>query len=162
MTLQRLAPQDTTDPKRPTTVSRSLSTAFGRACEQYPSLKPEGHSVAAFVRWMRSQGHARVWIQEDLFMEYLVIQEAMRARPLPLKRFGRALTKAGCTPKQADWEKDGKRWRPMVVDLSAVDPDLAVIATNVSQISTSDTTAKRLPTSARPLPRLNLPFKEAA
>lgn len=158
---ERREPQDPTSPKRPTTGA----TAFERACQRYTNMRPEGRSVAAFARWMRSTGHARVWTQEDLFLEYLCIQEMIGSRPLPLKRFGRALAKAGFIPKQADWEKDGKRWRPMIVDLAAVKPELSVIAATTTRDTPAKsriTTAKRLPTSDRSVPWPELPMRKAA
>jgi hypothetical protein len=164
MNPKRREPQDTTRPKRPTTGV----TAFERACQRYSSMRPEGRSVAAFARWMRSTGHARVWTQEDLFLEYLCIQEMIGSRPLPLKRFGRALAKAGFIPKQADWEKDGKRWRPMIVDLAAAKHELSIIATTATT-ATSDTPAKSrittdrmTATSDRSVPWPELPMRKAA
>jgi hypothetical protein len=161
MTSELRKQQATTSPKRPTTGA----TAFERACQRYSNMRPEGRSVAAFARWMRSTGHARVWTQEDLFLEYLCIQEMIGSRPLPLKRFGRALAKAGYIPKQADWEKDGKRWRPMIVDLAAIKPELSIIATTTTRDTPAKsrvTTDKTAATSDRSVPWPELPMRKAA
>jgi hypothetical protein len=162
MTDQRREPQDKTGPERPTTRSRAPRTAFGRAYQRNASLLPEKASVKAFVAWMRDLGFSGEQLLSDLYLEFSETVELMGGSPLPLKRFGRALAKAGYTPYQADKEKDGKRWRPMAVNLSAIKPELAAIGSNVSRIVTSATTAKRLPTSGRSVPWPELPMRKAA
>jgi hypothetical protein len=162
MTLQRREPQDTTSQKRPTTGARAPRTAFGRAHQRNPALLPERASVKAFVAWMRDLGFSGEQLLSELYLEFSETVELMGGSPLPLKRFGRALAKAGYTPYQADKEKDGKRWRPMAVNLSANKPELAVIGRNGSRNVTSATTAKRLPTTDRSVPWPELPMRKAA
>lgn len=162
MTSRRREPQDTTGPKRPTTGARAPRTAFGRAYRRNPALLPERASVKAFVAWMRDLGFTGEQLLSELYLEFSETVELMGGSPLPLKRFGRALAKAGYLPYQADKEKDGKRWRPMAVNLSANKPELAVIGRNGSRNVTSATTAKRLPTTDRSVPWPELPMRKAA
>jgi hypothetical protein len=162
MTERRREPQDTTSPERPTTVTRAPRSAFGRAYRRNPALLPERASVKAFVAWMRALGFGGEQLLSELYLEFSETIELMGGSPLPLKRFGRALAKAGYVPYQADKEKDGKRWRPMAVNLSANKRELAVIGRNVSRNVTSATTAKRLPTSDRSVPWPELPMRKAA
>lgn len=127
----------------PTTGAPAPSSAFGRAYQRNRTLLPESHSVAAFITWMRALGFKGEILQEELFLDYVQTSEMMGERPLPLKRFGRALRTAGFPPYQTDLTKpDGTRSRPMAVNLSAVKPDLAVVAGNVAVLARATTSAK--------------------
>lgn len=162
MSTQRRKPREDDGPKRPTPGAMAPRTAFGRAYQRNASLLPERASVKSFVAWMRDLGFSGEQLLSELYLEFSATVEMMGGDPIPLKRFGRALAKAGYVPYQADKEKDGKRWRPMAVNLSANKPDLAVIGRNVSRIVTATTTAKRVPTSDRSVPWPELPMRKAA
>jgi len=128
MTTKRCEPQD---------------TAFHRALTRNPLLLPQGRSVAAFVAWVRSHGTTGEVLQEDVYMTYAETCDLMGVEPMALKHFGRALRKAGFPPYQADKiGKDGKRWRPMAVNLSSKASPLALVAAQAHQRVTSAVTAK--------------------
>lgn len=148
MSKRRRKTQSTNRRARPTTAA----TAFDRACVRNPLLSPQGPSVAAFVRWMQANGFTQEMAQEDVYGEYVSIQQLKRWDPLPLPRFNKAMAKAGYPVKQVDWERDGKRWRPNAFDLSKPLP-----TSNVTAI-----TAKRDPMSVLALPRVEMQTRKAA
>lgn len=139
MNLERVTPRNGNRTTGPTTGPRA-QTAFGRAYRKNASLLPEKASVSAFMRWMRDLGYVGEQLLVELHIEFCEVVELMGGDPLPLKRFGRALSNAGYPPFMTDREKDGKRWRPMAVKLTGINPEMAVIATNLSPIATAKTT----------------------
>jgi len=159
MSTQRRKPREDDGQTRPTPGATAPRTAFGRAYRRNAALLPEKASVKAFVAWMRDLGFSGEQLLSELYLEFSITVEMMGGSPLPLKRFGRALAKAGYTPYQADKEKNGKRWRPMAVNLSVAKPEVALIA---NRIVTTATPAKRLATSDRSVPWPELPMRKAA
>ena len=149
MRSRRRKPRETKRRARPT----PAATAFERACQRRPSLLPDSPTVPAFIRWMRSLGHGGEHLQEDLYVEFSEVLELMGGAPLPLRKFGRALANAGYTPYQVDRERDGRRWRPMAVNLSGVNPELAAIASNVSRIRSPAKAANRVTSTAKRVPK---------
>jgi hypothetical protein len=150
----RREPQEGDGLTRPTTGARKLKLAIRfdpraiTALSRNRNALPEKANVKAFCVWMRSLGLSGEQLLSDLYVEFSETMEMMGGDQIPLKRFGRALKNAGYPPYQADKiGKDGKRWRPMAVNLSGAKPEMAAIATTVSRIVTSATTTKRLPTS---------------
>lgn len=122
-------------------------SAFQRAVSRNVNLLPAGRSVSAFVQWMRSHGFTGEILQDEIHTTYLETCELMGSVPVPLKRFGSALRKAGFPPYQADkLTADGKRWRPMVVNLADKKTSLAL----VPPVSHQKLTAAIAATPAKP------------
>jgi hypothetical protein len=93
-------------------------TGFARAWERNAMLAPEDGSVAAFVRWYRALGFREKILQSDLYGAYQDICSLTGTKRVKEKHFSKHLTQAGYTPEQDDNRENGKRHRPMVVDLS--------------------------------------------
>lgn len=121
-------------------------TAYARALERNAMLAPEDGSVAAFVRWYRALGFKEKFDQSDVYADYVDQCSLMGLDPVSWKHFGEHLTEAGFAPKKAEKRKgNGKRHRPMTVDLSRV-PTLPISLPRVTSAkpttAMSDTRAK--------------------
>lgn len=93
-------------------------TAYARALKRNAMLAPEDGSVAAFVRWYRSLGFKQKILQSELYGAYQDICSLTGTKRVKEKHFGKHLTQAGYTPEQDDNRENGRRHRPMMVDLS--------------------------------------------
>lgn len=93
-------------------------TAYARALKRNAMLAPEDGSVASFVRWYRSLGFKEKILQSELYGVYQDICSLTGTKRVKEKHFGKHLTQAGYTPEQDDNRENGRRHRPMMVDLS--------------------------------------------
>lgn len=100
----------------PASIRHLSGSASRRAVRRYPGLAPADGSVEEFVGWMRKLGLAGADQEQiECYAEYRDICTVAGFPAVPLKRFKRALQRAGCVCWQADIERSGKRYRPEMV-----------------------------------------------
>lgn len=90
------------------------------AFRTFPNKMPSNGSVAAYIDWLLAcdKRHHRKWLQSELHGEYQTMCILTGRKPVKEKHFGKHLTQAGYTPEQDDNRENGRRHRPMMVDLS--------------------------------------------
>ena len=80
-----------------------------------PHLRPRDNTVGSFCQWIIDLKLHGEWLQDDLRDEYEMICAIADFTPVSVIDFGNDLVAAGCRRWQADWRRNGKRWRPYII-----------------------------------------------
>jgi len=128
----------------PSLAPRLPGSAARRAVKRNPSLSPRDATAAAYVRWMIDLGFGGAeTLQDELYDEYEAVCELAGFDPMARKHFGDALKLAGCKRWQTDKERDGKRWRPIIVKLPDECPALIPLPTTDKRVAARNESVSR-------------------